>query len=98
MSIPGLPPIPPRLPVTDDLGAIIRLAVGAADLELLCQPTPVSSVRNPDGSAQGETAAERTRRIVETAIMYAIENDLLLVPKDTAERLDEYFPAQRARA
>jgi len=28
--------------------------------------------------------------------MYAIENDLLLVPEDISERLDDWFPTQRA--
>lgn len=96
MDIPGILPDPPRLPVTDDLRAIIRLCDGAADHELLCTPVPASSVRNPDGSEQPETAAERTRRITETVIMYAVENGLLLVPADIAERLENYFPAQRA--
>jgi hypothetical protein len=96
MSIPGLSEIPPRLPVTDNLRAIMRLADGAADYELVCQPTPASSVRNPDGSAQPETMAERTRRITETVIMYVIENGLLVVPADIAAWLGNYFPAQRA--
>lgn len=98
MTIPGLPEIAPRQEVTDDLRAIMRLVDGAVDYELLCQPVPVSSIRNPDGSPQSETQAERTRRIVETAIMYAIENGLLTVPADIAERLDAWFPAQRGPA
>jgi|SRR5450755_2603461 len=98
MTIPGLPSIPPRQELTGDLRAILRLACGAVDYELLCTPTPVSSIRNPDGSPQGETGAERTRRIVETAIMYAVENGLLVMPIDITNLLDDYFPAQRARA
>jgi hypothetical protein len=98
MTIPGLPDVPPRQEPTEELRAIIRLADGAADYELLCTPTPVSSVRNPDGLQQSETMSERTRRIVETAIMYAVENGLLVVPEGTGEKLADYFPAQRARA
>lgn len=92
----GLPLVPPRQPVTDDLAAVIRLAVSAVDYELLCMPAPASSVRSPFGVAQPETPAERTRRVVETAIMYAIENDLLVMPDAISDRLDGYFVAQRA--
>ena len=76
--------------------AIVKTAVLAADMEAL-SPPPVSRVRNPDGSAQGETGAERTRRIVETAVMHLIEQGLLAVPGDIAERLERPIPIARSR-
>lgn len=96
MSIPGFPGVPPRMEVTGDLRNILRACTMAVDMELLGKPAPASSVRNPDGSQQSETQAERSRRIVETAVMYAVENGLLSVPGDIAGRLDDCLPAQRA--
>lgn len=95
MTIPGLPEMPPRLPVTDDLRAIIHSCDFAVDYELLHEPAPA---RSPGGSPLPETGAEQSHRITETAIMYAVENGLLTVPEDIAERLDGYFPVQRAPA
>lgn len=95
MTMPG---IPPRQEVTETLAAIIHACDFAVDYELLRQPTPVSSIRGPGGLPQPETGAERSHRTVETAIMYAIENGLLVVPEDVAERFEGYLPVQRAPA
>jgi hypothetical protein len=49
-------------------------------------------VRNPDGSVQGETAAEFTRRIVTTAVTHLLDVGLLTIPADAVERMDEGIP------
>ena len=66
-------------PITynDDLAReIIHFGVLAADVEAL-KPRPASSVPNPDGSAQYETNAEYTRRIISAAILHLIHVGLL---------------------
>ena len=70
---------------------VIRYGVFAADMEAL-KPRPVSSVRNPDGGPQGETAAEFTRRIITTAITHLLDNGLLAIPDDAEARMDEGIP------
>jgi hypothetical protein len=59
------------------------------------KPPPRSRVRNPDGSSQSETRAERDRRIVGTAVLYLLEMGLLVIPDDADQRLDDYLPVQR---
>jgi hypothetical protein len=73
---------------------IIRAAGFAADHEAM-KPGPVSRIRNPDGSPQGETAAEFTARIVTAAVMHVVEIGLLTVPEDIATRLDDWLPVSR---
>lgn len=73
---------------------LIRTAGFATDFEA-SKPRPVSRVRNPDGSPQGETAAEHTRRITETAVLYLLEMGLVVIPEDIEERLDRLLPMQR---
>lgn len=68
---------------------VIRFGVFAADMEILnCKPTPVSAIRNPDGSTQPETGAERTRRVVSAAITHLLDVGLITIP-DAAPRLIE---------
>jgi hypothetical protein len=74
------------------LEMIIRAGVLAADMELLDNPAPVSTVRNPDGSLQGETSAERTRRTVSAAIGYLVELGLLQVTDHAALVLEVPLP------
>jgi hypothetical protein len=69
------------------LDEVIRMAVMAADMEAL-GPVPRSSVRNPDGSIQGETEAERTRRLVNAAIRHSVKSGLLMVAPDAEARLE----------
>lgn len=80
------------MPDTQALDAIIHFGAMAADHELLNKPVPVSSVRNPDGTAQHETAAERTRRIIATAVTHLVDAGLLTVPDDIGERLEQPIP------
>jgi hypothetical protein len=73
---------------------IVRAGVLAADMEAL-KPGPASTVRNPDGSSQRETPAEYVRRIVGTAVMHLIEQGLLVIPDDAADRLEAGIPIAR---
>jgi hypothetical protein len=73
---------------------VIRAASMAASGEAL-RPAPVSSVRNPDGSVQGETMAEHDGRIVRTAVMHLLEQGLVVFPPDIAVILDDWIPADR---
>jgi hypothetical protein len=73
---------------------LVRMASHAVDSEVR-KPTPVSRVRNPDGSEQGETAAEFTARLTETAVLYLLEMGLLVIPEDIGERLEQFFPLER---
>lgn len=73
------------------LEEIIQYGVIAADMEML-GVTPLSSVRNPDGSAQYETAAERTRRLVNAAIRHLVREGLLQVTPDAVERMKQGIP------
>jgi hypothetical protein len=59
------------------------------------KPGPPSSIRNPDGSVQGETLHEYTVRIVRTAVMHLLEQGLVVFPPDIAETLDDWIPAER---
>jgi hypothetical protein len=61
---------------------ILRAAGFAVMHEILDESMPVSSVLNPDGGQQPETIIEHQSRIVLTAIMYCIEQGLLVVPED----------------
>ena len=70
---------------------ILRTAVRAADMEAF-KAAPVSSVRNPDGSAQRETQAEFTRRIVRAGVTHLIDNGLLTISDGAADRLDAGIP------
>jgi hypothetical protein len=70
---------------------VIQFGVFAADMEAL-KPRPVSSVPNPDGSAQYETPAEYTRRIITAAIVHLIEVGLLVIPDDAREKMDQGIP------
>jgi hypothetical protein len=74
---------------------VVRAAMLAANTEAV-KPRPVSRVRNPDGSAQGETMAEHDSRIVRTAVMHLLEQNLVVFPPDIAETLDGWIPAERA--
>ena len=81
-------------PITynDDLAReIIHFGVLAADVEAL-KPRPASSVPNPDGSAQYETNAEYTRRIISAAILHLIQVGLLVIPEDAAEKMEQGIP------
>lgn len=68
---------------------VIHMGVMAADLEALTPDPPVSRIRNPDGSAQRETGAEFTRRIVGTAIRHLIDVGLLEVTADAERKITE---------
>ena len=74
------------------LDEIVHFGVLAADWELLGKPPPVSSVRNPNGSLQHETAAERTRRIVRTAVRHLVQIGLLAIPDDAQARMEAGVP------
>jgi hypothetical protein len=73
---------------------VLRAAVFAADLEA-SRPGPPSTIRNPDGSQQGETGHERTVRIVRTAVMHLLEQNLVVFPDDIEETLNDWIPAER---
>ena len=73
---------------------LVRMASYAVDAEAR-KPRPVSRVRNPDGSEQGETAVEFTGRLTETAVLYLLEMGLLVIPEDIGERLEQFFPMER---
>jgi hypothetical protein len=70
---------------------VIHFGVLAADMEAL-RPRPVSSVPNPDGSAQFETNAEYTRRIIGCAILHLIKVGLLVIPEDAREKMERGIP------
>ena len=70
---------------------ILRSAVRAADVEAF-KTAQGSSVRNPDGSPQRETPAEYTRRIVRAGVTHLIDQGLLTISDDAAERLDAGIP------
>jgi hypothetical protein len=72
-------------------GQIIHYGVLAADMEAL-KLTPASSVRNPDGSAQYETGAERTRRIIGCAVTHLLNVGLLVIPDDAREKMEQGIP------
>jgi hypothetical protein len=67
----------------------------AASGEALRVPTPLSRIRNPDGSLQNETLAERDSRILRTALFHLLEQNLVVFPADIAETLDGWIPAER---
>ena len=84
-------------PVTYDpdlAGQIVHYGVLAADMEAL-KSRPVSSVPNPDGSAQFETGAEYTRRIIGCAVLHLIETGLLVIPGDAREKMERGIPLDR---
>jgi hypothetical protein len=92
-------PLPPEGQVAefDKMTAqnVIRAAVFAASSEALRVPTPLSSIRNPDGSRQNETRAEHDHRIVRTAVMHLLEQNLVVFPPDIKQTLDDWIPAER---
>jgi len=75
-------------------GEIVHYGVLAADMEAL-KPRPVSNVRNPDGSAQHETNAEYTRRIIGCAVLHLIETGLLVIPDDARDKMERGIPLDR---
>jgi hypothetical protein len=58
-------------------------------------PTPLSSIRNPDGSLQNETRAEHDARIIRAALMHLLEQNLVVFPPDIAETLNDWIPVER---
>lgn len=73
---------------------VLRVAMHAAGGAAM-RPGPPSSVRNPDGSQQGETMAERDNRIVRTAFMHLLEQNLIVLPADIEQTLDGWIPLDR---
>jgi hypothetical protein len=73
---------------------VFRAMVFAADLAA-SRPGPPSTIRNPDGSQQGETAHEFVVRVVRTAFFHALEQNLVVFPADIAKTLDDWIPAER---
>lgn len=73
---------------------VIRAASMAASMESL-KVTPASHVPAPDGRIQSETMAEHDERIVRTAVMHLLEQNLVVFPPDIAETLDGWIPADR---
>ena len=73
---------------------VLRAALFSADLEE-SRPGPPSSIRNPDGSQQGETRHEHTVRVVRTAVFHLLEQNLVVFPPDIAETLNDWIPAER---
>lgn len=74
---------------------VLRAALFAADGEALRVPTPLSSIRNPDGSLQNETGHEHTARLVRTALLHLLEQNLVVFPPDIKATLDDWIPAER---
>jgi hypothetical protein len=77
--------------------AFLRVAMFAADSEAL-DAAPPSSIHGPDGRPQRETPAEFTRRIVGAGVMHLVEQGLLVVPGDIAERLEGRIPLRRQKS
>jgi hypothetical protein len=73
---------------------IIRAADFAVGMEVT-KPGPPSRIRNPDGSIQGETPAEFSHRLTETAVLYLLETGLLVIPRDIETRLERPLPIKR---
>jgi hypothetical protein len=73
---------------------VVRAAAMAASLESLKVP-PASHVPAPNGGIQSETMAEHDGRIVKTAIMHLLEQNLVVFPADIRETLDDWIPAER---
>jgi hypothetical protein len=93
--MPGLPPDGEVAEFDRDIARdVVRVAAMAASAEAL-RPTPVSRVRNPDGSAQGETMAEHDARIVRTSVMHLLEQELVVFPGDIKGKLSDWIPAER---
>jgi hypothetical protein len=91
-------PLPPDGQVAEfDKGTaenVFRSIMFTADLEG-GRPGPPSTIRNPDGSQQGETMHEYTTRVVRAAFFHALEQNLVIFPSDVAETLDDWIPAER---
>lgn len=92
-------PLPPEGQVTpfdravfDD---VLRAAGMAASFEAGRIPTPLSSVRNPDGSLQAETLAERDARLLRTALLHLFEQNLVTFPDDILDTLNDWIPVSR---
>lgn len=92
-------PLPPEGEVTPFDRAIfadvLRAAGMAASFEAGRIPTPLSSVRNPDGSVQAETLAERDARLLRTALLHLFEQNLVVFPGDIVDTLDGWIPVSR---
>ncbi len=67
------------------LDQLTRCAALAADTEALRVPTPLSRIRNPDGSLQNETGHERTVRLVRASLRVLLANGII-----TALPLDQW--------
>jgi hypothetical protein len=84
-SGPGLPGTWNE-PDTEVLEQLTHNAMFAADDEAM-KPGPPSSIRNPDGSRQGETPHEHTTRVVRAALRMLLANGLVTAaaPEDWPE-------------
>jgi hypothetical protein len=73
-------------PDGEALDRLTHLAMFAADGEAM-KPGRPSSIRNPDGSQQGETGHERTVRVVRAALRMLLANALITPtpPEDCPE-------------
>lgn len=91
-------PLPPEGEVTPFDRAIfddvLRAAVFAADGEM-AKPVPFSSIRDPDGWPQPETKVEFVNRIVRTALLHLLEQNLVVFAGDVVDTLDGWVPAER---
>jgi hypothetical protein len=72
---------------------VIRVLTFTADNVALKEVT--STIRNPDGSRQRETQAEKTGRIVREVILHGLEQGLLAFPSGIRNRLDQGFVLDR---
>jgi hypothetical protein len=74
--------------------AVVRIAAFAADAEAM-REGPVSRVPGPAGLPQRETPAEKTARVVRTALLHLLEQRLVVLPDDIGTTLDGYIPLDR---
>jgi hypothetical protein len=92
-------PLPPDGQVAEfDRGiaeAVLRAACFAADGEISRKPVSFSSVRNPDGLWQPETASERDSRMIRAAVFHLLEQNLVEFPADIKETLNDWIPTDR---
>jgi hypothetical protein len=78
-----------------ELARQVICAAGLAAAMEATRPGLASQVRNPDGSAQGETRAERDGRITSAAVLYLLETGLLVIAPDAGRRLGGPLPLGR---
>lgn len=92
-------PLPPEGEVTPFDRAIfadvLRAAGMAASMEATRKPAPLSAVRNPDGSLQNETMAERDARLLRIALLHLLEQNLVVFPPDITDTLAGWIPVSR---